>query len=743
MSKFDKFKNNLTPLMLAIALSACGGGGGGDDDDDDSGPSSVTLSGAASKGIIIGGVVRAYPVINGAVDTSNVLGQTTTGSDGTYNLTLSSGYSGPVVVRVTPTAGTLMRCDLSGGCGSGVAFGQDYALTDSTFALNAVVPTGASDISVNITVLTDVATQVALKDITMGGATSASEIQAAVTAANSKVANRFGVAGDLTKIAVVDITNPTAVAAAGQGGVKYNTLSAAIVQAVQGDSPGLSIEQAVAAFAEDFADGGIADTADSDGAGTTLEEILESTLDILNAAVAADESGDLDLDGLITIITAEESDAQNNGSTDESEGEPSDTANATELAQAKAMVQDIRNLGTGMLLSAEDRVTLDAFADQIAAATFASDENLAEVLDVMAIALEQIAASYMAFAEDGSTDGSPIVTVNILSDGASFTVNTTIEGVAVSLTATDASVVNVGDEVETPISGGTNTTQEISADVDFSIIGSVASSSVSLTINNGSSVEIMASFNSNEDETTTGDTTTTELEEDFDVNDMELGLNVTLSEVGVADPVSFTGSMGVQLSSFTADISETDTETSSSYDESWTEVFTAGTLSMTLAGEFSNTTGEAFSASLSVNADATGLTLTCEGNETNGSFSENCTDESEDGYVDVNIGLAFMAEINGVSDAISVTLSAERTGLESGQVGVSLSYDGTTLEASLDSEAETLTVTNQDGVTLSVEEGEDGKATGAITNNGTQYATISEVSGVVLVRFSDGDFESF
>ncbi|WLQ13338.1 hypothetical protein O5O45_26805 [Hahella aquimaris] len=741
MSKFDKFKNNLTPLVLAVALTACGGGGGGGDDDDDD--DSVTLSGAASKGIIIGGLVRAYPVINGEADTSNILGQATTGSDGTYNLTIDSGYSGPVVVRVTPTTGTLMRCDLSGGCGSGVDFGQDYALTDSGFALNAVVPSGSSNISVNITVLTDVATQVALQDITMGGITSAAEIQAAVTAANSKVANRFGVAGDLTKIAVVDITNPTAVAAAGQGGIKYNTLSAAIVQAVQGDSPGLSIEQAVAAFAEDFADGGIADTADSDGVGTTLEEILESTLEILNAAVAADESGDLDLDGLITIIAAEESDAQNNGSSEESQGEASDTANATELAQAKAMVQAIRNLGTGMLLSSEDRSALEDFAGQIEAATFASEDNTAEVVNVMTVALEQIAMSYMAYAEDGSLDGSPIVDVSVNSDEVTFSVDTTIEGVAVSLTATDASVVEVGDEVETPTTGGTNTTQEISVEVSFSINGSVASSSVSLTINDGSRAEVMASFSSNEDETTNGDVTTTELEESFNVNDMDLSLSVTLSEVGVTDPVSFTGSMDVQLSSFTADISETDTETSSSYEEIWTEVFTAGTLGMTLAGEFSNTTGEAFSGSLSINADATGLTLTCEGSETNGSFSENCTDESEDGYVDVNIGLAFMAEINGVSDAVSVTLSAERTGLESGQVGVSLSYDGITLEASLDSEAETLTVTNQDGVTLSVEEGEDGKATGSITNNGTQYATISEVSGVVLVRFSDGDFESF
>ncbi|WP_431687318.1 beta strand repeat-containing protein [Hahella sp. NBU794] len=741
MSKFDRFKNNLTPLMLAIALTACGGGGGGGDDDS-GGSTSVTLSGAASKGIIIGGLVRAYPVINGAVDTSNVLGQTTTGSDGTYNLTLSSGYSGPVVVRITPTTGTLMRCDLSGGCGSGVAFGQDYALTDSGFALNAVVPTGSSNISVNITVLTDVATQVALKDITMGGATSASDIQAAVTAANSKVANRFGVAGDLTKIAIVDITNPTAVAAAGQGGVKYNTLSAAIVQAVQGDSPGLSIEQAVAAFAEDFADGGIADKADTDGTKTTLQEILASTLDILNAAVAADESGDLDLGGLITIITAEESDVQNNGSTDESEGEASDTANATELAQAKAMVQEIRNLGTGMLLSTADRVSIEAFADQIAAATFATDDNLSEVLDVMAIALEQIAASYMAFAEDGSTDGSPIVTVNIVSGGASFTVNTTIEGVAVSLTATDLSTINVGDEVETPISGGTNTTQAISAQVNFSILGAVESSLVSLSVNSGSSVMVTLSYTSDEDDTASGGTSTTVQDEDLDLSNLSLGLNVTLAEKGVGNPVSFTGAMSATLSAFSADIDETDTQTSSTYEESWMESYTAGTFAMTLSGQFSNAT-DSFFASLALNANATGVTLSCEGSMSGGTSSETCTDENGSTYVDADATLIFKVTVNGVADAISVKLIVDRTGLESGQATLELKYGGVTLNAAVDSVAQTLTVTNQDGVTLSVAEGSDDKVTGTITNNGTQYATISEVSGVVLVRFSDGDFESF
>ncbi|ABQ24966.1 hypothetical protein [Geotalea uraniireducens] len=87
------FATIASSLLLMLVITACGGG---------SSPTPVaantTVSGIASKGPIVNGVVKIYSVIDGAKST--LLAQTTTDANGNYTANLGS-YVGPIIVEAS------------------------------------------------------------------------------------------------------------------------------------------------------------------------------------------------------------------------------------------------------------------------------------------------------------------------------------------------------------------------------------------------------------------------------------------------------------------------------------------------------------------------------------------------------------------------------------------------------------------------------------------------------------------
>lgn len=79
-------------MALLTLLAACGGGGGSGG----TSPAVTTVSGVASKGIIIKGTVAVYPVANGA-KAGNALAVGSI-NNGTYSVNIGD-YSGPIVVE--------------------------------------------------------------------------------------------------------------------------------------------------------------------------------------------------------------------------------------------------------------------------------------------------------------------------------------------------------------------------------------------------------------------------------------------------------------------------------------------------------------------------------------------------------------------------------------------------------------------------------------------------------------------
>ena len=327
---FDQFKGtnmNFRKTVLALSvLGAVGMTGCGGSSHKHPQLLDVTISGAAAKGLIFGGIVNIHPIINGALSDTSLVDGTTSTDDGTYSVQIADYDGSPFIVRVSAAddGSTTMRCDLAGGCGGGVNFGGVVTIDDADFNLDAIVPPVTDPTAqINLSVLTDTATSVALDALATGGDTTLEAAITAIANANSSIANRFGITGDITTLPIVDLTNPAAVAAASNNTLDFNLLSAGIVEALMDGDPVLSIAAAVQAFATQFvSDGGLADTENVPSTTVTLAEILAQASSIIDAIDAEDTEGLVDLTVFQDALDDEAVDLDANGSTEPDPGTP-------------------------------------------------------------------------------------------------------------------------------------------------------------------------------------------------------------------------------------------------------------------------------------------------------------------------------------------------------------------------------------------------------------------------------------
>lgn len=781
-------------LTLAAALTACSS----DSDDNSGGGTTVTttaVSGTATKGIIIGGVATAYPLVNGVPDTSNPLGSATTDANGQYSIELPSDYDGgPIVVTVKPATdgSTTMRCDIPSGCGGSVAFGSDYTLTSSSgFSMSAIVATATSGetITVNPTPLTEVATQLALQAMASASELNEFTIQDAISDANSSTADRFGITGTLNEQPVIDVTDPDAVAAAlsdpeiGADGVRYNALAGAIIEATLDDNTSLSVEQALDQFADNYVNnGGIAGNTTIEGT-TSLEEILTAAGEVLSETTEQEGGSELNLTEVTTELATDTAAAGEETPDQANAGNPSETAADGELSQVKSMISDLRDIGGSVSVELEN--SAQAFADEIELAAVATEDATAAAMEALGEAAEALAEAIDAYSDDDglttftaengivvtfSTPEVSATAAETLTVTASVDQSVTTSGVAhdVDLAASvDVSIDESETGTETPDwpAPGTNDSGtwafSLDGDIDFSLSGTVTNSAVELAITEGS-VNVAVALDESEDWSQVADTNgTVDVDESSEVDasvSFSFDLNVTLTQVGSEQPVSFEGDLGFSIQGVDLSESETwardETQGESTFawseTETWSSTTTFDSIAVTLSGTFAKAS-QSFQASFALNASGNGVTFSDMGSWENGysndtgwtssETNESSDDETADNYVDMSMSLSFIATLTGISDAVSVQFSATRTGLEAADASLDLAWDGHRLDidvAGSDSGG-SATVSNQDGVVMSLTESGDVLA-GTITNGGTQYATIND-DGVI--RYVDETFESF
>ena len=774
----------ISALSLAAALTACGGGssGGG------STLTSTAVSGTASKGIIIGGTVTAYPLVNGVIGTT-ALGSATTGADGKYTLELPADYDGsPVVITVEPATdgSTLMRCDIPSGCGTGVSYGDDYTLAAGTgFSMSAILPeaTAGETVTVNPTPLTNVAASVALDALSGVTAPNDFAVEQAIADANSSTADRFGITGDLNEQPVIDITDPVAVAAATPAAIIYNSLPGAIVEATQDDDGALSVEEALDTFVTDYVDnGGISGNTATAGT-TSLEEILDAAQEVLTETSTQEGGGDLDLTAVTTTLTTETTNAGAETPDTPDDGEASETASDGELAQVKAMVSNLRDVGASVSIDLTNSAS--AFATQIEIASIATEAGTTSAMDALTGAGVAVSEAINAYSSDvtltthTASNGLVVGLSNIVATetettvavSGELTVSGSLNGNTVAMTYT---LGVSGSDVETgtwapnwPAPGEDHSgsaTTDFAASLSFEVVGTVTNSSVELEIVEGS-IEISATIDETEnwDQSNNDGLVSIDEEEQFDATlsisfDLEVSLAQQVSSILASatptDPVTFVGTLGFSVQGIDMSESETyDSENSpagGTESETWDSDTTFDTLNISFGGTFTTAT-QSFGATFALSAAGNGVVFSDSGSW-EGSWSpttpwqsteteESSNTENTSNYADLSVSLSFEATLTGITDPVSVTFGASRTGLEEGEVSLDLAWEGNHLDFDITG-GETggsITLLNQDGVSATFAENAAGEVSGAISNGGSQYATIDELG---VIRYVDGNFES-
>lgn len=773
-------KNHYKKLLLPIAISAltaCGGGGGGSSSSDSGssgGGSSVAVSGTPSKGIILGGTVSAYLITaNGEKGTQVGDAVTTSTTDGSYSLSLPSDYDGsPLLIEVTATDGTLMRCDLA-VCDSTstpqVVFGDDYSLPN-TFVLTATIPgTTDSAVTVNVTPLTSLAANLALDKIAKGAAAAD-----ATLASNAQVMDLFGLSGDLTSQAIVDITNPTAVNGASADALEYNLRAAAVAQASQGLAGELTA--ALNVLIQQMVESGIADTdgGTDDPSVVTLEEILEQAQALVNEIENKASDDGVELDNDITTVTStisSEAASKANGSTTPTQGEVPADIGSEGLQASKAFVAQLRDLTN---VASQTEASLTPFSDQLDLAGQAVSGDTKLVTDALGQAAAAIAYAFEAHQEDDTLTSFESDGVNVSISGNTYTVDQDISvddasTVAVNLTATAALENGIdGDEVVTD----TNTlyreeeTESGVASVDLAIAGSASTSNVSLTVAEGSQLVATLEVDYARDDQWSQSGFEGSVRDNFSLTDLDITLLAELAQQQtneVIDPVTFAGSISLKIdfldSQYADNIAEGYTDTSYDYADDYTESIQIDGLELTLSGTFANSSTE-LTASASLAAD--NYLENCSGfyNESyifstgyfENSWDDQCQiDETEQDFATVSLTVTFSADLQGINDDVTVVANATRTGLEAASVTIDLSYGGSSLDFAFEGELEntdssTITVTNHNNVVLTLTETYDdlggSELSGNIQQDNEKFADVDEDAGVPVITYIDGTFET-
>lgn len=739
------------PLAISAALVACGS----ESKKSASTAPTNSIGGQSSKGIVIGGIVNAYPITaTGTVDkTSALANPATTADDGSYTLSLNSNYvpGTAIYVEITATNGTLMRCDLV-MCGD-KDFGDTYVLA-SSFAMSATLPSATGNsVAVNITPITDIASKLTLQKVAAGANPSD-----AAAGSNAQVASRLGLTGGLIDQAIVDITNANSVNSASQAALEYNLKSAAAVAAALKGSTTLSLEDATANFVNQFSNSGIADKEDTNTDSVTLEELLEEALALLDKVKAVPGVEDSNaVSSSSTSITAAEADAQTNGSTTASQGDVPEDVGSEGLIASKAFVKQVRHLASAGVMS----VNQAAFAEQVnlAGASVSADSDI--VAEALGLGLNAIATAYQLY-HDAPDDNKPSaievngLSVATLQSGTSLNLSidqsiTLFEtDVTLALSADDATVIEENFS-DTTTGNETTYSDTGSATVALTVSGSAASADVAMTINDGSFTAAL-SYDEQSTETQAPTSYSETWDAEVSVTGIDATLSITLAQLTADNNVSFTGSMALTLGELLATedgsyssgfSSETFTE-----QEQYAETLGFDGFEISLAGEFSDSSGNALSASLAASIDNFKASCNEESaySELAGySYSYGCQlDETPTDYAIASLSMVFDIDLTGVDDDVKVEFNANRSGIEAGTATLNLSYGGKQLNLAYEGE-NTATLSNHNAVTMSLTETEtDGeiRISGNIRHRETSFATVSDSSGAVVIRYSDGSFET-
>lgn len=454
-------KKNLLVLAVSAALVTGCGGGSSTTSSTGAGTGSSTIGGGAAKGIISGGIVKAYPLDASGTPSATAVGSATTAADGTYSLQLDDTYDGAssLLLELTANASTTMICDALNGCGAGIVRGASFN-PPANFKLRAILPpvTAGSSVNAQLTPYTDMAAAI----IQEGGDTSATKVQEAT----SKINQIVGV--NILEVQPIDITKPASTAGATEEEQRYALMLAALANEAF-DSGTATPEQMLTNlenFSDDMKDGVLGD----DAGGLSPLDLVTALNNELNDD---DNKANLD-DGALT--QAQQTSAVLSSLTDQGTLTPETGSggNTDKISQAKALITQTRT----WISSIEALETpADAFGTDAETIGQTIDSNAQAVLEVFArvmetsfeairsaIKNEQAVPSSIDIIANNQTIGQATITDNSATGTKSYSITATnISGVTSNFTFLlnndlTSQTISAGD-VEVTVSGDASNAQ--------------------------------------------------------------------------------------------------------------------------------------------------------------------------------------------------------------------------------------------------------------------------------------------
>lgn len=529
----------------------------------------TTITGQAVKGVLANAKVTVYKFDeNGdpvALDPTTELkdGEITTDNLGNYSFVVLD-YTGPIKVELSPSTDpanpTTMICDAPAGCGD-TAFGAtiDLTVADPDFklaAISIVDNESAGEVKMNVSALTHLAAELIEAD-------DAGVTAGTVTEQSTKIANTFGIEGDITQLEATVTTDAGAVAGEdNEAELRLGLINAGIMAAMfSGETDDAAVlSKKLTKIAKDLIDndGGLLvnQDEDKDGFELAISDVLKGASD------AAASAGDLikaddtltGTEKILGELAQEETDLANEKAYQESNvGDDGLSEVVTEkltdgdaVTKAKAMVSDVRLFkhlfddttaeGKGVKTQGEEYLDLMTKAGAMIELESESFNLLAQISNAIAALSAQHDAGTLSKVDAKS--GIDIVTY-LTTPGAvgtiTFEEETATGGILFKVDATS------GSEKVT-----LNTASEFTEDkkgITLSFDGSIESAGAMFTLKEGSLAQIKldtaASRTALEDDTYQGELVSGELK-----------LDITLEQKTtstVTDPVTFSGMLHTKL----------------------------------------------------------------------------------------------------------------------------------------------------------------------------------------------------
>ncbi len=715
--------------IASIMLVGCGGGGSdpspSDPSPSDPSPSSgvnnVTLGGTAAKGIINGGNVVAEELdASGSVLAG--IGSTTTAADGSYTLTIDDDYNGgPIKITINADENTQMKCDVPSGCGmrtddiadsdTVIDFSEWYKPGNGNLTMMALLAGAVSNdtISVNITPYTHLAARRAMA--------APSLTPAEVSDANSRVSSLLGGGGiNILSTQPLDITDAAVVDGADATEIAYAALSAAIAGLADTSGGTPDINAVLETLWGSFTDGGLV----ADDSGTVTDDSTISLQEIVDGATSVfAEMNIADTSNTLTSLQ-EVIDAATGGSIIP---DPGPDTGDTALEKVKAFVGDVRTWGT--VIEEETRVKGDAFATQVDLAATAAD---ASVSTMAGPAIRNaIVAVFRRLTHTTATELNDDAYRTGAQDDPQFTSGTIAHSGGV-VTITDGVIdgVTINLSVQLPDNEST-VTSTLTAIITSATL---RSASTDITINRGAiDATLVTPYFVDYVAVDTG----TADQPDISGGSIDLDAELTQKQddlgTVLASPVTFAGTLSTTLVNAVKD--------GTTGELSW---LTPATLGMT--GNISDTDGNSFDASLTANiSNADSFTPV-----TGPGTDSDIVLENADNWMVGTIGLNFVLQLDGLPEA-SVNISGDRTAFETGTATVTIIYGvrKIVIAGAFSDEVSTgsVTITNQDGVSMSIAGADFNALTGDIEYNGQIYGSIDTLeNGLTKITYTDGSFET-